>query len=92
MRHFETALNIIFSTMAILGAFLLTLAVAALLGGCGPGGSAVRHEGQSRHDVVISLNLFGECDKVVSAEKRQKCYSTVTDLLAVLAEAQNGKP
>lgn len=77
------------ATMVLIGIALVLTAVAIGLSGCGNGGFTMRHEGQSRHDVVISLNLFGECDKVVNVEKKQKCYATVTDLLAVLAEAQN---
>lgn len=67
----------------------LLLILTATVTACGGSTHTIRHEGNSRHDVVISLNLFGECNAIEDEKLQKKCFKSVTELLAVLAERDN---
>ena len=60
------------------------LAFLLVLTGCG-GTYRVVHEGNSRHDVVFTLDLYGECSQLPD-NKQTQCFKTVDKLLAILAK------
>lgn len=81
VRKIKTTIKSVSVTTILI---LAIIGVVSLLSGCG-GTYRVVHEGNSRHDVVFTLDLYGECSQLPD-NKQTQCFKTVDKLLEILAK------